>query len=97
MINFEKNPNATKAMSALMNLHNALKGCGVNSELIVDEDNNIISVRSNMWNCVDGSEVLVEVYSAEFEGWKINSYAEPENDRRAFVARLNGLVAETKK
>jgi hypothetical protein len=96
MINFEKNPNAKKAMSALMNLHNALKNCGVNSELVVDNDNNIISVRSDVWNCVDGSDVLVEVYSAEFEGWEINSYAEPENDRKAFEAELKAFLAEGK-
>ena len=97
MINFEKNPNAKKAMSALMNLHNALKNCGIDSELIVDNDNNIISVRSDVWNCIDGSDVLVEVYSAEFEDWEISAYAEPENEKQAFLAELNAFLAEEEK
>jgi hypothetical protein len=96
MINFEKNPIAKNAMSALMNLSNALDACGIDNELIVDNENNIIFVRSNVWNCMDGTDVLVEVYSAEFEGWEINSYAEPEKDRVAFAAELDAFLKEEK-
>lgn len=96
MIDFEKNPIAKNAMSTLMNLSDALDACGIDNELFVDNENNIISVRSNVWNCMDGTDVLVEVYSAEFEGWEINSYAEPEKEKAAFVARVNALLKEEK-
>ena len=50
-----------------------------------------------MWNCIDGSSVQVEVYAAEFEGWELSSYAEPENGRAAFMADLNAFLAEEEK
>ena len=92
MINFEKNIKANEAMTKMWNLAKALAECGIESEVSVDHDNNIVALNATLWNCVDGSDVEFCVYSAEFGDWGISSYAEPENDRKAICEELDKLV-----
>jgi hypothetical protein len=85
-------------MAKLVNLQNALAECGIESEVYMwehEDGTQAISLRADLWNCVDGSDVLFEVYADEtgdFEDFE--SYAEPENDRKAFEAELDEFLAE---
>ena len=85
-------------MAKLVNLQNALAECGIESEVYAwehEDGTQAISLRANLWNCVDGSEVLFEVYADEtgdFENF--DSYAEPENDRNRVIAEIDEYLAE---
>lgn len=88
MINY-KNKKAVEAKAKMMNLAIALGECGIPTELTEDHDNNIISLSTTMWNCVDGSDVEVCVYAMEAEGYEVNSYAEPEKDRQRALDKIS--------
>ena len=83
-------------MAKLVNLQNALAECGIESEVFAwahEDGTQAISLRANLWNCVDGSDVLFEVYADETEDFEdFESYAEPENDRKAICEELDKLV-----
>ena len=85
-------------MAKLMNLQNALAECGIKSEVYAwehEDGTQAISLRADLWNCVDGSDVLFEVYADEtgdFENF--DSYAEPENDRNRIIAEIDEYLAE---
>ena len=72
----------------LMNLSSALNECGIDNELCFDEENNIISLSAEIWNCVDGSEVEFCVYCAEFEDdfEELHSYCDPHSQSAALFA-----------
>ena len=90
MINY-KNKKAVEAKAKMMNLAVALGECGIPTELVEDHDNNIISLSTTMWNCVDGTDVEVCVYAMEAEGYEISSYAEPEKDRQRVLDEISKL------
>ena len=90
MIIFEKNVKANENLSKMFNLSKALAECGIESELRVDHDENIIALSTNLWNCCDGKDVTFCVYTAEFEGWELSSYAEPEGQMQAMFAEHPG-------
>lgn len=92
MINFNENAKATTAMEKMKNLSIALGECGIESNLIVDNDENIISLEFGLWNCTNGATELCCVYSAEFEGWEVNSYTDPATDRKAWLEEIDNLI-----
>ena len=70
------------AFAKLTALQDALAEFGIDSEVAewTNEGNGAksVSLTANLWNCVDGSDVLFEVYTDEdsdFSEWE--SYAEP--------------------
>lgn len=87
-------------MAKLVSLQSALAECGIESEVFTwahENGTEAISLRADLWNCVDGSNVLFEVYAdadSDFEDFE--SYAEPENDRKAFVERIKQEADEMK-
>lgn len=85
-------------MAKLVNLQNALAECGIESDVFTWEHANgtkAISLRADLWNCIDGSDVLFEVYADEDSDYEeFEHYAEPENDRKAFEDELNKYLAE---
>lgn len=91
MINFEKNVKANEAVEKMRNLSVALAECGIESELNIDENENIISLEFGLWNCVNGNIEPCCVYCAEFEGWELNSYTEPSNDREQIIAKIKDM------
>ena len=76
-----------KTMRKLKKLSKALAKCGIEHDLYDDEDNGIMGLRANIWNCVDGSDVLVEVYGMAEDNYQVEVYAQPEEQvSRAFKA-----------
>lgn len=80
------------AMKKIKALANALAAVGIESDIYEDEENEIISLRTNLWNCVDGSSVLFEVYAESEDGYTFDSYAEPKNDRKRFMDELHEMI-----
>ena len=91
MIKFETNEKANVAVAKMWNLAKALAECGIEAEVSVDHDENIISLNTTLWNCIDGTDVEFCVYCAEFEDWEINHYAEPEKDRECIEEMMADL------
>lgn len=80
------------AMKKIKALANALAAVGIESDIYEDEEHGMISLSTNLWNCVDGSSVLFEVYADSEDNYTFDSYAEPENDRKRFLEELNVIV-----
>ena len=91
MINFEMNVKATENLEKMKNLAVALGECDIKSELIIDEDENIISLSFGLWNCVNGNTEVCCVYCAEFEDWELSSYTEPTSDRERWMTEVEAL------
>ena len=93
MMNTEKNIKMAHAFAKLTALQDALAEVGVDSEVMewTNEGNGAraVSLRADLWNCVDGSNVLFEVYTDEdsdFQEWE--HYAEPERQADALFAKV---------
>lgn len=93
MMNTEKNIKMAHAFAKLTNLADTLAEFGIDSEVSewTNEGNGAlaVSLRANLWNCVDGSDVLFEVYTDEdsnFEEWE--SYAEPAGQADALFEEI---------
>lgn len=93
MMNPKKNIKMAHAFAKLTNLADALAEFGIDSEVSewTNEGNGAcaVSLRANLWNCVDGSDVLFEVYTDEdsdFQEWE--HYAEPEGQADALFAEI---------
>lgn len=88
-----KNIKMAHAFAKLTALQDALAEVGVDSE-VMEWTNEVsgaksVSLRADLWNCVDGSNVLFEVYTDEdsdFEEWE--SYAEPDSQRMDLFAEI---------
>ena len=67
MMNTEKNIKMAHAFAKLTALQDALAEFGIDSEVAEwTNDGNgarAVSLHANLWNCVDGSDVLFEVYT----------------------------------
>ena len=92
-MNTTKNIKMAHAFAKLTALQDALAEVGVDSEVMewTNEGNGAraVSLLANLWNCVDGSDVLFEVYTDEdsdFQEWE--HYAEPENQRMDLFAEI---------
>ena len=72
-------------------LSKVLTSCGVPNTLYNDEENGILSVRADLWNCVDGSSVEVCAYAMIDDNYELEAYAEPEGDREASMAKIAAL------
>ena len=98
MMNTTKNIKMAHAFTKLTNLQDALAEFGIDSDVFewTNEGNgaSAVSLRANLWNCVDGSDVLFEVYTDEdsnFEEWE--SYVEPEDQADELFAQIfEGMV-----
>lgn len=93
MMNTAKNIKMAHAFAKLTALQDALAEVGVDSEVMewTNEGNGAraVSLRADLWNCIDGKDVLFEVYTDEdsdFEEWE--SYAEPESQRMDLFAEI---------
>jgi hypothetical protein len=74
-----------KTMKKLKALSKALAKCGIEHDLYDDKDSGIVGLRVHLWNCVDGSDVLVEAYGVEEDDYEFDIYAQPEEQlSRAF-------------
>jgi hypothetical protein len=101
MMNTEKNIKMANAFAKLTVLQDALAQFGIDSDVFewTNEGNGAraVSLRADLWNCVDGSDVLFEVYTDEdsdFQEWE--HYAEPESQRDALFAKAFEEIAEEK-
>lgn len=101
MMNTEKNIKMAKAFAKLTALQDALAQFGIDSDVMewTNEGNGAqaVSLRADLWNCVDGSDVLFEVYTDEdsdFQEWE--HYAEPEGQADALFAKISGESVEEK-
>ena len=101
MMNTEKNIKMAHAFAKLVALQDALAEVGVDSEVAewTNEGNGAksVSLRADLWNCVDGSNVLFEVYTDEdsdFQEWE--HYAEPEGQADALFTEAFAEIAEEK-
>ena len=91
MMNTAKNIKMARAFAKLTALQDALAEVGIDSEVMewTNEGNGAraVSLRADLWNCVDGSDVLFEVYTDEdsdFQEWE--HYAQPEGQAEALLA-----------
>ena len=101
MMNTEKNIKMANAFAKLTALQDALAQFGIDSDVFewTNEGNGAraVSLRADLWNCVDGSDVLFEVYTDEdsdFQEWE--HYAEPEGQADALFAKAFEEIAEEK-
>ena len=83
MMNTVKNIKMAHAFAKLTGLQDALAEVGIDSEVMewTNEGNGAraVSLQVDLWNCVDDSIALFEVYTDEysdFQEWE--SYVEPE-------------------
>ena len=85
-----KNTNYAINLTKLENLANALAECGIESSIILDEENQTMAVTADIWNCCDGSNVEFCVYSAEFEDGfeELHAYCDPKSQSDALFASL---------
>lgn len=79
-------------IAKLINLKNALADCGIEAELLTydtsdvtpDNPTTFIALRADLWNCVDSSEVFMEVYAESDDGYEeIQHYVQPEGLMKA--------------
>lgn len=63
------------AMMKLNTLKNALELCGVETE--IEEREDMIILSGELWNCVDGSAIGLEVGAIEDNNWDIEVVAYP--------------------
>lgn len=101
MMNTEKNIKMAHAFAKLTALQDALAEFGIDSDVFewTNEGNGAraVSLRADLWNCVDGSDVLFEVYTDEdsdFQEWE--HYAQPEGQAEALLAEAFGEITEEK-
>jgi hypothetical protein len=101
MMNTEKNIKMANAFAKLTALQDALAQFGIDSDVMewTNEGNGAraVSLRADLWNCVDGSDVLFEIYTDEdsdFQEWE--HYAEPEGQADALFAKAFEEIAEEK-
>ena len=66
------------AMMKLNTLKNALELCGVEAEIV--EENDMIVLAADLWNCVDGSTIGLEVGAIKYNNWEIEVVAHPNED-----------------
>ena len=99
MMNTEKNIKMANAFAKLTALQDALAEVGIDSDVFewTNEGNGAksVSLRANLWSCVDGSDILFEVYTDEdsdFSEW--DSYAEPEGQAEALFEEIFGDSVE---
>lgn len=76
----------TKALRKFKKLSKALAKCGIAHELYEDKDNGIVGLRADIWNCIDGSNVLVEVYGMAAENYQVDAYAQPDEQMARMFA-----------
>jgi hypothetical protein len=95
MMNTEKNIKMAHAFAKLINLADALAEFGIDSEVSewTNEGNgaHAVGLRADLWNCVDGSDVLFEVYTDEdsdFQEWE--HYAEPAGQAETLFEEIFG-------
>ena len=101
MMNTEKNIKMANAFAKLTALQDALAQFGIDSDVFewTNEGNGAraVSLRADLWNCVDGSDVLFEIYTDEdsdFQEWE--HYAEPEGQADALFAEAFAEITEEK-
>lgn len=89
-------------MHKLLNLQTALAECGIESE-ITEWENTIeggsttkfISLRADLWNCINEGTVLVEVYAEDTDDFEeIQHYAQSEYEDEQFRIQLEKEIAE---
>lgn len=80
--------NTTTTLEKIINLHTALNDCGIDAKLSVE--NGEVILTSNLWNCVDGSDVEFTVV-ANAEG--IEHYADPSSMDDKTFSECKNFVA----
>lgn len=66
------------AMMKLNTLRNALELCGV--EVEIEEEEDMIVLAADLWNCIDGSTIGLEVGAIENNNWEIEVVANPHGE-----------------
>lgn len=101
MENTTKNIKMAHAFAKLTALQDALAEVGIDSDVMewTNEGNGAksVSLRANLWNCVDGSDVLFEVYTDEdsdFEEWE--HCAQPEGQADELFEEVFGGVDDVR-
>ena len=81
------------AMKKIKALANALAAVGIESDTYETVEGDLF-LTTHLWNCYDGSSIRFEVYAEADNGYELDHYAEPENDRKKWEADIADLIAE---
>lgn len=79
------------AKAKIANLAIALELCGIEAEVEETEDG-VISLSADIWNCLDGSDINVQVWASPNGDYEVESCAEDTERTKKFFEKLTEFV-----
>ena len=79
------------AKAKIANLAIALELCGIEAEVEETEDGTIC-LGADIWNCVDGSDIRLQVWADSTNNYEIESCAEDLEASRKALEELNAII-----
>lgn len=79
------------ARAKIANLAIALELCGIEAEVEEREDG-VISLNADIWNCMDGSDINVQVWASPDEDYEVDSCAQDTERVEKFFKELTDFI-----